>query len=274
MSSFVLISPEVVTTAAADLDALGSAIRSANAAAAGSTPSVIAAAQDEVSTAISRVFGSYAHEFQALSAQAALFHEQFVQTLTSGSGQYAAAEAASADPLTTLVGDVQGLGVFEPVKLLTGRPLIGNGGAGATGGGSGGTGGGGGAGGGALGESTGDMALGGGGGGGGGAAYAGGAAGDGGAGGNAITTASTLAFGGGGGSGGAGTGGGGGGGAWAYPANADPGVAGTKGLLGGAGGLGGGSGQSGGDGGLTGVAGSGAEALHIGGNGGGDGQST
>ena len=73
-------------------------------------------------------------EFQALSAQATLFHEQFVQSLTSGAGQYAAAEAANADPLTTLVGEIQSLGLPPgPVKLLTGRPLIGNGANGAPG---------------------------------------------------------------------------------------------------------------------------------------------
>ena len=106
MSPFVLISPEVVTTASSDLNGIGSAIRSANAAAAGSTTSVLAAAQDEVSAAISKLFGGYAQEFQSLSAQAALFHEQFVQSLTSGAGAYASAEAANSDPLTTLVGEL------------------------------------------------------------------------------------------------------------------------------------------------------------------------
>ncbi len=79
MSSFVLVSPEVVGTASSDLTGIGSAIRSANAAAAGSTTSVLAAAQDEVSAAVSQVFGNYAREFQSLSAQATLFHDQFVQ---------------------------------------------------------------------------------------------------------------------------------------------------------------------------------------------------
>ncbi|WP_156764047.1 PE family protein, partial [Mycobacterium sp. 852002-50816_SCH5313054-b] len=134
MSSFVLISPEVVTTASSDLTGIGSAIRSANAAAAGSTTSVLAAAQDEVSAAVSTVFGSYAREFQALSAQATAYHDQFVQSLTSGAGQYAGAEAANADPLTALVGELQSLGLPPgPVKLLTGRPLIGNGANGAAG---------------------------------------------------------------------------------------------------------------------------------------------
>ncbi|WP_142282213.1 PE family protein, partial [Mycobacterium sp. IEC1808] len=132
--SFVLISPEVVTIASSDLSGIGSAIKSAHAAAAGSTTSVLAAAEDEVSAAISQVFGNYAQEFQALSAQATLFHDQFVQSLTAGVGQYSATEAANADPLTTLLGEIQSLGLPPgPVKLLTGRPLIGNGANGAPG---------------------------------------------------------------------------------------------------------------------------------------------
>ena len=127
MSSFVVASPEVLTTASSDLTGIGSAIRSAHAAAASSTTSVVAAAQDEVSAAISKLFGGYAQEYQALSAQAMLFHQQFVQSLTAGAGMYAAAEAANVDPLTALVGAAQSFGVFSPVELLTGRPLFGNG---------------------------------------------------------------------------------------------------------------------------------------------------
>src|ERR1700753_2759997 len=118
MSTFVLISPADIAQASSDLNGIGSAIRSANAAAAASTTSVVAAAQDEVSAAISRVFGSYAQEYQALGPEAALLHEQCVQTLQSGAGWYAATEsanaAASADPLTALVGATQGFGVFAP----------------------------------------------------------------------------------------------------------------------------------------------------------------
>ncbi|WP_156766651.1 PE family protein, partial [Mycobacterium sp. E2327] len=136
MPSFVLISPELVTAASSDLRGIGLSIRSANAAAAASTTSLLAAGQDEVSAAISSLFGSYAREFQALSAQATAFHDQFVQSLTSGAGQYAGAEAANADPLTALVGELQSLTAglpAGPVKLLTGRPLIGNGANGAPG---------------------------------------------------------------------------------------------------------------------------------------------
>ncbi|WP_156690488.1 PE family protein, partial [Mycobacterium sp. Marseille-P9652] len=135
MSTFIVVSPEAVTAASADLSGIGSAIRKANSAAASSTTSVAAAAQDEVSAAVAQLFGGYAREYQAVSVQATLFHDQFVQAIATGAGAYAAAEAANADPLTALVGELQALGLFnfDPVKALTGRPLFGNGADGAPG---------------------------------------------------------------------------------------------------------------------------------------------
>src|SRR5690349_8855418 len=108
--SFVSVAPEMVGAAAGDLASIGSALRAATAAASGSTTAVLAAGADEVSAAISQLFGTYGQQYQVLSAQAALFHEQFVQLLTSGAGAYASAEAANAaataDPLTSLVGQI------------------------------------------------------------------------------------------------------------------------------------------------------------------------
>ncbi|MXI82010.1 PE domain-containing protein, partial [Mycobacterium tuberculosis] len=49
---------------------------------------------DEVSAAVADLFGAHAQAYQALSAQAALFHEQFVQALTAAAGRYASTEAA------------------------------------------------------------------------------------------------------------------------------------------------------------------------------------
>jgi hypothetical protein len=130
--SFVIAAPEFVTTAASDLTGIGSAISDANAAAVGATTRVVAAAQDEVPAAISVPFGTYATEYQALSAQAALFHEQFVRALTSGAAMYAATEAANTSPLQTLEQDVLGV-INAPTEALLGRPLIGNGANGAPG---------------------------------------------------------------------------------------------------------------------------------------------
>ena len=62
---------------------------------------MVAAAQDEVSVAIESLFSGYGQQYQALSTQAAAFHAQFVQALTSASSSYAAAEAANESPLQT-----------------------------------------------------------------------------------------------------------------------------------------------------------------------------
>ena len=99
--TFMSAQPQPIATGAADVAGIGSTIREANAAAAGSTTSVVAAAQDEVSEAISALFGSYGREYQALTAQTALFHDQFVQALTSGGNAYNNTEAASTTVLDT-----------------------------------------------------------------------------------------------------------------------------------------------------------------------------
>ena len=120
--SFVIAAPESVASAASDLSGLGSALRAANFAAAPATTSVLAAAQDEVSAAIAALFGAHGAQYQALSAQVAAFHDEFVQALSSGGLRYASAEAANASPLG--VGAANGPGPWE---TFTGRPLFGNG---------------------------------------------------------------------------------------------------------------------------------------------------
>ena len=97
--SFVVTAPEILQSAATDVAGIGSSLRAANAAAAAPTTAVLTAAGDEVSAAITSVFSSYAREFQALSAQAAAFHDQFVQTLNSGALSYASTEAANVSPM-------------------------------------------------------------------------------------------------------------------------------------------------------------------------------
>jgi hypothetical protein len=83
---------------------------------------------DEVSAALTSLFSDFGKEFQALSAQAGLFHQQFVQALKLGAGSYAASDAAAAAALQTLEHDVVGV-INAPTNTLLGRPLIGNGGA-------------------------------------------------------------------------------------------------------------------------------------------------
>jgi PE family len=94
--SFVIAMPEFVTAAAGDLANIGSALGEANAAAALPTTSVLAAAEDEVSTGIAQMFGTYAQQFQSLSAQAASFHNEFVSLLNGGAAAYLGTEAANA----------------------------------------------------------------------------------------------------------------------------------------------------------------------------------
>jgi len=96
---FVSAAPEPMTAAASDLTKIGSMISEANSAAAGPTTGLLAAGADEVSTAIAAVFGSHAEEFQALSAKAVAFHDQFVQNLTRSAATYVEAEAANVPPL-------------------------------------------------------------------------------------------------------------------------------------------------------------------------------
>src|SRR5580693_5509135 len=129
MSSFLNIAPEALAGASADLSGIGEAIREATSAAAPSTTGIMPPALDEVSAAVTRLFGSYGQQFQSLSAQSGLFHSQFVQLLSSGGHAYLGAEAANVSPLSGLLGQAQGSGVaaFSPVLALTGRPLFGNG---------------------------------------------------------------------------------------------------------------------------------------------------
>jgi hypothetical protein len=95
----LLTQPHLLTTAAADASAIGSAISEARATAAGPTTGVVAAAEDEVSAITARLFGAYGQEYQALLQQAAVFHDQFVATLAAAGNAYAQAEAEAASAL-------------------------------------------------------------------------------------------------------------------------------------------------------------------------------
>ncbi|QUR68330.1 glycoside hydrolase family 64 protein [Mycobacterium spongiae] len=130
--SVVSVAPEMMTTAASDLVRIGSSVNTANATARASTTQLLAAAEDEVSAAIAAFWGEHGRAYQAISTQAATFHQQFVQALNAGARSYAAAEAANASPLQTLEQHVLGV-INAPTNALLGRPLIGNGTDGAPG---------------------------------------------------------------------------------------------------------------------------------------------
>ncbi len=123
--SFLIASPEALAATATYLTGIGSAISAANAVAAAPTTEILAAGTDEVSTAISALFGAHAQAYQALSAHVAAFHDQFVHTLTAGAGSYMAAEAAAASPLQALQLELLNA-INAPTLALLGRPLIGD----------------------------------------------------------------------------------------------------------------------------------------------------
>ena len=77
--SYVIAAPEMLAAVAADAAGIGSSLSAANSVAAARTTAVMAAAEDEVSAAIAELFSGHGQRFQALSAQAAAFHNQFVQ---------------------------------------------------------------------------------------------------------------------------------------------------------------------------------------------------
>ncbi|WP_263990408.1 PE family protein, partial [Mycobacterium conspicuum] len=121
--SFVITAPEILAAAAADVAGIGSSLNSAHVLAAAPTTQVAAAAADEVSAAIASLFSGHGRDYQALSAQAAAFHAQFVQTLAHGGAAYSAAEASAVAAVRRGALAV----VNKPTEALTGRPMVGNG---------------------------------------------------------------------------------------------------------------------------------------------------
>lgn len=97
--SYVLATPELLSSAAEDLGRIGSAVDAANAAAANSTTSLLAAGADEVSTGIASLFGAHAVQFQAATAQVAQLQERFVLTLAANANTYLTTEMATAQTL-------------------------------------------------------------------------------------------------------------------------------------------------------------------------------
>jgi len=112
------VAPEMVTSAAGDLDGIRSALSAANAAAAPPTTGVAAPGTDQVSAAITAVLGIHAQEYQAVSAQVAEFHDQFVGALNAGAGQYLTTEAANVEQYLLDA-------VNAPAKALLGHELTG-----------------------------------------------------------------------------------------------------------------------------------------------------
>ncbi|MBW0014702.1 MAG: PE-PPE domain-containing protein [Mycobacterium sp.] len=98
--SFLVVSPDAVAAAAPHLESIGATISDANAAAAASTTQLLPAAEDEISAVIAGLFGNYAQDFHALAAQAAGFHNRFVQAVSASARSYVAAESTGAAALS------------------------------------------------------------------------------------------------------------------------------------------------------------------------------
>lgn len=81
--SFVVTSPDSLAAAASNLAGIASSLTAANGAAAAPTTGVLTAGADEVSSAIAALFGAHGQEYQAVSSNAASFHSQFVNALSS-----------------------------------------------------------------------------------------------------------------------------------------------------------------------------------------------
>lgn len=129
--SFVIAEPDFVAAAAGQLAGVRSSIGAAAHAAAAPTTSIAEAAADEISAAISRLFGTYGQEFQAVNAQAAAFHAEFVRLLNGSAAAYLSADIANAEQ--ALLGGAVGFPTAAPTDPLGG--LLGGilGGSGTTG---------------------------------------------------------------------------------------------------------------------------------------------
>lgn len=92
--------PQIMAAVAEEVERVGSAIRAANVVTAGLASSLPAAATDEVSQALARLFSEYSQEYQAVAADVEAFHSRFHQALHAAGTAYAQAEAASAKALS------------------------------------------------------------------------------------------------------------------------------------------------------------------------------
>lgn len=92
---FATTQPEALPAAVGDCSGLSSAVVFQNAATAALTTGILRAATDEVSALIAAKFVAHANTYQAMSAQATVIHEMFVNALTTSTDSYAASEAAN-----------------------------------------------------------------------------------------------------------------------------------------------------------------------------------
>lgn len=96
---------DALAVAGGSLTNIGGWIDEANTMVAGPTSAIIPAAADEVSAALAELFSSHGQLWQALAAQAATFHQQFVGTLQAAQNVYQSAESANAQAVAPGIGE-------------------------------------------------------------------------------------------------------------------------------------------------------------------------
>ena len=112
------------------MQGIGASIAATNTAAAAPTTGVLAPAADSVSARNAALLSAHAQHYQALSARAEAFHQQFVQTLIAGENSYAETEASNAAAMDPPVFPP---GVVILLSAGAGASLIGAGAALSTG---------------------------------------------------------------------------------------------------------------------------------------------
>ncbi len=123
--AFVITNTDAMATAADELQGIGSALETTNAAAAAPTTGVLPPATDSVSVRAAAMLDAHAAQYQALSAQAELFHNQFVQTLITAKNAYAETETTNAAAMQSSTSNNVALimgGTWDPspdLKYLT-----------------------------------------------------------------------------------------------------------------------------------------------------------
>lgn len=94
--SFVNVEPDLLSSAAGNLQGIGAGLAARNAAVADPTVGVMAPASDVVSGLTAAQFSAHALLYQLVAALGTHVHELFVQTLGASAASYTTTEAANA----------------------------------------------------------------------------------------------------------------------------------------------------------------------------------
>lgn len=124
--SLLVVLPELLLSAATDLESVDAELKSAIAAAAGHTTGLAAAGADEVSAAMAELLAEHGQQFQALSTQVSESYQQFLEALSGGAWSYLGAEGVNVSPLQIAENALLTV-INAPTEVLFGRSLIGDG---------------------------------------------------------------------------------------------------------------------------------------------------